>query len=85
MFTLNDMKDGSVELLVMQPKRVAVFYSPELASIVADRLNADLLGAGLSKFENVCTGAVFHIEAAPTNFGADDIEVAILKAHAGLS
>ncbi|WP_444460351.1 hypothetical protein [Rhodobacter capsulatus] len=32
----------------------------------------------------MCTGAVFHIEAAPTNFGADDIEVAILKAHAGL-
>ena len=52
MYTLNDMKDGSVELLVMQPKRVAVFYSPELASIVADRLNADLLGAGLAKFEN---------------------------------
>ena len=50
MYTLNDMEDGSVELLVMQPKRVAVFYSPELASIVADRLNADLLGDGLSNF-----------------------------------
>ncbi|WP_444455320.1 hypothetical protein ACTTAI_08620 [Rhodobacter capsulatus] len=51
MYTLNDMEDGSVELLVMQPKRVAVFYSPELASIVADRLNADLLGELLPRVE----------------------------------
>lgn len=50
MYTLNDMKDGSVELLVM-----------------------------------LCTGAVFHIEAAPMNFGAEEIELTILKAHAGLS
>lgn len=33
----------------------------------------------------MCTGAVFHIEAAPTNFGAEEIELTILKAHAGLS
>lgn len=31
----------------------------------------------------MCTGAVFHIEAAPMNFGADEIELAILKAHMG--
>ena len=33
----------------------------------------------------MCTGAVFHIEAAPMNFGAEEIELTILKAHAGLS
>ena len=33
----------------------------------------------------MCAGAVFHIEAAPTNFGAEEIELTILKAHAGLS
>ncbi|QXH25112.1 hypothetical protein RCWATERBOI_21 [Rhodobacter phage RcWaterboi] len=31
------------------------------------------------------TGEVFDIEASPVNCGADDIEAAILKAHAGLA
>ncbi|TQD37451.1 hypothetical protein ACTTAK_06590 [Rhodobacter capsulatus] len=73
MYTLNDMEDGSVELLVMQPKRVAVFYSPELASIVADRLNADLLGAGLSKFENVW-GSLDVLPAAEDDGENDVVE-----------
>ncbi|QXH25111.1 hypothetical protein RCWATERBOI_20 [Rhodobacter phage RcWaterboi] len=68
MYTLNDMGDGSVELLVMQPKRVAVFYSPELASIVADRLNADLLGDELSKVEH----AFGSLDVLLATFPADE-------------
>lgn len=29
----------------------------------------------------MATGQVFHVEAAPQNFGADEIELTILKAH----
>ena len=81
MYKLNDMEDGSVELLVMQPKRVAVFYSPELASIVADRLNADLLGAGLSKFENVWGSLDVFLSSVPAD--ENDGEDAVVETDQG--
>ena len=44
MYTLNQLADGRVELCVMKPTAVAVFYSHAFATVVADRLNEDLRG-----------------------------------------
>ncbi|PTV94042.1 hypothetical protein C8J27_11093 [Rhodobacter aestuarii] len=39
MYTLNHLADGSTELCVLKPFRVALFYDPALAATVAESLN----------------------------------------------